>query len=346
MKFIDARMRTPTKSEIYAEAKRLYFQSEMRNGIRQPNNPEYSELLEGGYISAAQSNLMSNPETLYGLKANKESSPEETDDFRFDIKEGVQTTTFISGSRGTGKSDLAMKIVDRLNREGIISIVFDSSLDWMKRSNIPQSLAVDPYAVLPIPEKDTIFDISRLSPLEQQSAVERFCKSLFEHQLTSTRRYYIVFEESQLFFPLNSLRSKKAQNSMRILTVGRNVGVSACAITQFPALLDKELVKHAGQVYVGMTAEKNAVDYWRSLLGKESKTLKSLDNGAFLYYNRSKIGKVKIEPHERFNVLCEKSLPQPQQLQIAQYDTGDVLVKFCVACLWFVAIVLGLSHMP
>ena len=80
-------------------------------------------------------------------------------------------------------------------------------------------------------------------------------KTLFEFQLNSAKRFYVIFEEAQTSFPLYAMRSKNFQNSLRVVSVGRNVGVSACAISQFPSLVDKELVKNAQQIYVGVTSE-------------------------------------------------------------------------------------------
>lgn len=248
----------------------------------------------------------------------------------------MQTTTFISGSRGTGKSDIAMYMVDQLKNEGITCVVFDSSLDWLKRSSISRYVRVQSYSVLEVPTKATIFDISLLTPLEQQKKVESFCKSLFESHLSSHKRFYVVFEESQLYFPLNSIRSKRFQNSARILAVGRNVGISLCAISQFPALIDKELIKNAQQIYIGCTAEPNTLNYWRGILGNKTVKLKRLRNGEFLYYNRNKIEKIAIAPYEGTTAKTEivnYTKPTLQPLTTVQETDYGALIKLAVICI-------------
>lgn len=246
------KMTTPNKKQILEKALELWKTDQYRNGCSElaEMNPEISELKEGGYFSQAVSELMRDNAKADLAEFEDYVKALENLTFSFDTIEGMATTTFISGSRGTGKSDVGMYVVDRLSSEGIICVVFDSSLDWLKRSSISRYVTVQPYSVLEVPNESTVFDISLLTPLEQQRTVESFCKKLFECQLNSDKRYYVIFEESQIFFPLNSLRSKKTQNSMRILTVGRNVNTSVCAVSQFPALIDKELIKHSSQIYI------------------------------------------------------------------------------------------------
>jgi hypothetical protein len=222
------------------------------------NTPEDSELMEDGFYQQAVSELMTSIERK-NEQWLKESENMESSEFRFDIKEGMATTTFITGSRGIGKSDICMKIADQLMKKDILVVVFDCSGDWVKRSGISEYLKAEPFSDLAIPDQNVIVDTSMLTPMQQQQCVERFCKRLFEFQLHSTQRHYLVFEEAQIFFPLNSLRSLKTQNTMRILTTGRNFGVSLCAISQFAATIDKELVKNAAQIFLGYASELNTL---------------------------------------------------------------------------------------
>jgi hypothetical protein len=267
---------------------------------------------------------------------------------KFDTVEAMRTTAFVSGSRGTGKSDVAMMIAEQLQNEGVTIAVFDSSLDWIRRSSISHYVTVQPYSKLEVPEQSMIFDISQLTPLQQQETVENFNKRLFESQLNSEKRFFVVFEESQLYFPLNGMRSKKCQNSMRLLTVGRNLGISVCAISQFPATCDKELIKNSGQIYVGYCAEPNTLSYWLGLLGNKTFELKNLQNGQFLYYNRNKISKTQIEPFEGITAKTEiiNEKPISQQLPTAQPQTVDYtpVVNFLtMTALGIILILIGAS---
>jgi len=340
--------KTPTKTEILAKASELYFSDMAKSGIQNFNNPEPNELAESGYISSAKSELMRNLETKHAEWLNNGSNLE-TSDFQFDIIEGMQTTTFISGSRGIGKSDIAMQIVDRLINENIICIVFDSSMDWLKRSLISQYITVKPYTDLNVPYQNTIIDMSILTPIEQQRTVEAFCKKLFEHQINNmANKYYLVFEESQIYFPLSALSSKNTQNTMRLLTVGRNFNISLATISQFPALVSKELIKHAGQIFIGYSTELNTLNYWRGILGTHTEKLKELQNGQFVYYHRNKISLTEIESYQNAKVKTQIPILEPKLIQplktIPQTDNTKAISSLIVGFLWFFAILLLLSQ--
>jgi len=293
-------MTTPNKSQIVEKATELWRTERARaNDPSYDLTPEIEELREGGYLSSAQGALMHSLEREHSEWVHNGSELENFDDFQFDVAESMQTTAFVSGSRGVGKSDICMRIAEELQSRGIIVIVFDPSMDWLKRSNIEKYITVTPYSDLPIPETSTIFDVSRLTPNQAQESVENFCGKLFEFQVgNSAKRFYLVLEEAQIYFPLNSLRSRKTQNSVRLLTVGRNFNISICAVSQFPSLIDKELIKNASQIWIGCTSELNALKYWKGILGKHVEKLKDLLNGQFVYYCRNKITTIEIEPYE------------------------------------------------
>lgn len=334
-------MTTPTRTEIIEKATELWRTDRAKaNDPSFDLTPEIEELSESGFLSAARSELMRNPESknVEWLNTSKDVQTE----FLYDTKEGMATTTFISGSRGVGKSDLAMRIVDRLMTEDILIVAFDCSGDWIKRSGISEYLEAEPFSDLPIPDQNVIVDTSMLTPMQQQTSVERFCKRLFEYQLHSTKRFYLVFEEAQIFFPLNSLRSLKTQNTMRILTTGRNFNVSLCAISQFAATIDKELVKHAGQIFLGYASELNTLSYWKGILGKKAEDLKTLQNGQFIYFNRNKIGLTEIEPYETTTQKQQIMIPQLPEPKFAQPIRTNQSVSIALARLAMVALFIAL----
>jgi DNA helicase HerA-like ATPase len=197
---------------------------------------------------------------------------------------------------------------------------------------------------LQIPETSIIFDISLLTPLEQQRTVEVFCQKLFQYQLNSNKRFYLVFEEAQIYFPLNSIRAKRYQYTTRVLTVGRNVGISICAISQFPSLIDCELRKNAQQIYVGCSSEPNTLAYWKGILGKNADQLKDLQNGEFLYYCRNKLSKIQIEPYENHTTKTRIAIPEPiiQPIPQPKQNNTHTISTLITAFLWFTAILLAL----
>jgi hypothetical protein len=325
-------MTCPTKEEIERRAREIYAKDCFRNGVPElaDVNPETEELRENGCWSQAVSELMrDNPKVESVEWKGYNENLEAVVDFQFDGAEAMRTTSFISGSRGVGKSDIAMQIAEHLQNEGIIIIAFDPSCDWLKRSNIEKYITVKPYSDLPIPKTSTIFDISRLTPNQAQRSVEQFCKTLFDFQVdNSAKRFYIIFEESQIYFPLSALSSKNTQNTMRLLCVGRNFGVSMCAISQFPALVSKELIKHSQQVWIGCCAEPNTLKYWHGLIGKYSEKLKQLSNGQFVYYCRNTIGLTEIEPYECENTKTQIVIPQIKPIEPIRTTQNTNIIPF------------------
>jgi len=338
-------MATPTKSEIISKATEMWKTDRAKaNDPSFDINPEYSELLESGYISSARSELMYNLET----KNKQWIDVDNFQSFSFDSVEIMKTTGFVSGSRGSGKTDIAMMISDKLMNENINVIVFDPSTDWIQRSNIPEYMTVKPYDDLPIPERSVVFDISHLTPLNQQKIVENFAKKLFEYQLNnSAKRFFLVLEEAQIFFPLNSLRSKNTQNSMRLVTVGRNVGTSLCAVSQYPALIDKELIKNSGQIWIGYTTEMNTLRYWKGILGSYTDKLKELSSGQFLYYHKNNIGLTEIESYEGTTAKEQIVVSEPKLITVPVRTTHNYAVakSLIISLLLIMAIAYGLTQM-
>jgi len=332
-------MATPRKSEILLKATELFHNERCKNGDPAfAISPTEQELAENGFIQTARSMLMTDQNRS---QVEGKDYVENFTDFRFDDAEAMRTTSFVSGSRGVGKSDVCMRIAQELNNEGITVIVFDPSCDWVKRSSIEQYLTVKSCSDLPIPETSTIFDISRLTPIQAQQCVEGFSKKLFEFQIdNSIKKFYIVFEEAQIYFPLSALSSKNTQNTMRLLTVGRNFGVSMCAVSQFPALVSKELIKHSGQLWIGCCAEPNTIAYWKGMLGKKAEDLKTLQNGQFVYFNRNKISLTEIEPYESEVCKTQIQIPEVQPTQPTNQSINIIPLAKLFILLGFAVLVL------
>jgi hypothetical protein len=302
-------MATPRKQQIYEEATRLYVQHELRNGNTCPNTPEYSELLESGFISLAQSNLMSTPETLYGLTSLETEKTQllETSHLHFNVEELLASGCFISGQSGCGKSDLAMYVADKLMEQGVVVYCIDPSQDWMARSNVPHAVTIERASQpITIPEQSTIFDTSRLYVSEQRRFIEAFAERLYRFQLEQPRERRkwrtCVFEECQLVYPNGSFRSHKKSASLQLVSVGRNFKLRFIAVTPFAANVDKYPIKMAAQRFFGSTSEHNDLRYLQGFLGERVYELTRLDSGQFVYHypkKKQKISKVSIDPHNR-----------------------------------------------
>lgn len=190
----------------------------------------------------------------------------------FDWQEAMKSGVYISGTTGTGKTDVAMYQAEQLMKEGVIVIVFDPSQDWRKRSffesyrTIPSRLAgmYEWDAEHWIPNHSMIFDISELSVKQAQRFVEGFCKALMEQQAkceSNPTRYFLIFEEAQIYFPQGCMTAIALQEVVRMMTVGRNFGVRFCCITQFASMIDKKAMRYMTQRYFGTTDEPNDVTY-------------------------------------------------------------------------------------
>jgi hypothetical protein len=294
----------PSKNDVIAHARELFFQESYRGGMSNVNTPEDSELMEGGFYHQAVSELMRNPESK-NAEWLKESENMESSEFQFDVQEVMKSGVVISGTTGTGKSDIAMYLVDQLMKEGILAIVFDSSQDWRKRSSIPRYETLMIPHIDKIPEDSITFDISQLSVQARQNLIESFSETLYRHQAMnpSRKQFFLVFEEGSSYFREGFMRGKRFSNTAMLMSEGRNYGVRFMIITQFFASIDKMSMRYMRQRYFGSTNEPNDVEYITKFFPRErkqeiGKTLRSLDAGSFLYMNGSETKRIHIEPYE------------------------------------------------
>jgi hypothetical protein len=111
------------------------------------------------------------------------------------------------------------------------------------------------------------------------------------------------------------MRSKLYQNTVRVMTQGRNFKVRFMCITQFAALIDKNAMRYMKQRYFGYTDEPNDVDYIARIVGKnEAEKLQSLDVGEFVYFNRGKLSKIQIKPYENSTVKKQIVIPETKPI--------------------------------
>lgn len=341
-------MVTPTKEAIVERATELWHEDRVKKGDPSFSiEPELEELREEGFLSAAQSELMRD-----NCRAELEGQYIDfAEHFKVDLPELYEANGLILGSRHTGKSDVAMCIAERSMKEGTIVSVFDPSTDWQDRSSIRHYMKVEPYTILDVPSQSMIYDISLLSPLEQQKTVEAFSKLLFERQAKtqSRKQYLVIFEEAQTYFFQGCMRAKRFQNVVRLLSVGRNVSIACLLISQFPAMLDKFAVKHAiSQCYFGFTKEPNDLRYLHRILGDISEELTKLKDGEFLYMTRKGIEKIHIEPYESGIAKIQQwptivPLPQVTQPKPKHYDNGKSLGSIVLLLIWLVILWIALK---
>lgn len=299
-------MTTPERRQIYEEAKRLWFQHEARSGNLAVINPTYGELLESGFISVAQSNLMSNlPSNVVVIEKKSKSKREmKATQFEVNIGEALKSGIYTCGTTGSGKSDVAMYIADLLKPVATIYVV-DPSQDWINRSNIPNVITVPQNLRTKVYDAHTIYDTSRLRRPDKRAFAETLTQTLMDYAVNQPqdqrKNRFVIFEEAQLIFPEGSFRGRKYNACVELVSMGRNYGLRFMAITPFSANVDKMLVKITKQRYFGWSNEKNDLKYLAGFLGKQVDELKKLKAGQFLYHNPSQgtLKKIKIRPHKR-----------------------------------------------
>jgi len=337
-------MTMPTSEQIREKALELYYL-----GLPISNNlPEDNELRECGIWNRAQAELMRSP------KPEKQPSQEMPfGDFEVDIDEIMKSGLYISGTTGSGKSDIAMYVADKLREKRINVITFDNSQDWLERSNIMERITVSSplkQVSFTLNNHDTIYDISELTPMEQQMLVEAFCEVMYKNQAMRTveqrHPYFIIFEESQIYMPQGCMRAKRFQNTVRLLTQGRNYKVRFGIITQFASMVDKDVMKYMKIRYFGWTSEKNDVEYVQGFIGDKAHELKTLESGQFFYSQPDQqiLRKIKIKPHKRITSLAIQPIHKPLACtpQAPQASAQQNSLAWLFAIVFFIAFLIVL----
>lgn len=288
-------MTTPTMRQIVERAMELWFQDQWRQGFQPTTNPEVDELRESGYISHAQSDLMTSMETKHEQWLNNEV--EETNyGLLFDVELARKRGTFISGGRGCGKTSLGREIVERLIREGNILKVFDNSQAW-RRSKVPNLIVVRPrYHKVDLEidfMKSYVFDLSFMYIKDQKRFVEGIVNIEFNIQanLPQDKRqwHFYVFEEVELLVGTHN----QSEEIRRLVCVGRNFRLSYIALAQRFQNVSPTLISLCGQLYFGQQHEENDLKKTRNWLRQRTVELEDLGVGEFLYKKGKAIRRIQ-----------------------------------------------------
>jgi len=186
--------------------------------------------------------------------------------------------------------------------KGTIVYVIDAAREFGKsvwtKSSVPNHMTIrypkkGRLEIERVPYQ-TVFDVSLLNFAERIEFTNKFCQGIMDNRKNSTHNpdTYIFFEEAHLYFPQGSMtlsRRRAKQHdwegqAVELATVGRNCHVLHGAITRFPSMVDKLLIKNTNQRYFGRTSEPNDVDYIEDIIGKKlALELPKLDVGEFVY---------------------------------------------------------------
>lgn len=286
----------PTKAQIVGKAFELWH----KKNPEFDSEPELCEVKEEGFLSMAKTELLSSKardcEQAWREYSKRENLAK-SDGLPFDVESALASGFYIAGSRQlSGKTNLCKHLVKLLIDKGIIVFVVDPSLAWLRNSPVSQTVTVPKgRGELNFKRISTAFDVSRLGYSERFAFVKNLCGALTASHLDGySNSEFVVFEESQMYFPNGCCRSKKYSQIVDFVTVGGNYGLSFGAITQFSASVDKAVVKLAQQRYFGLTTEQNDKQYVQSFIGKDwLREVVKLERGEFVYQCRDKIEKFK-----------------------------------------------------
>jgi len=220
---------------------------------------------------------------------NEKQKSDGKEDFfwSIDTDEIMTQGVFVVGSRGSGKSNLCYWLSEKLKFEGVRIVVIDSSLAWINHSNIEYVQAVEygraSYHVI----ESCILDFSRLTTPEMRSLGniylgQEFALAVNRAREGKTVKTCFILEEAQNIFPSGSLRSFEFQETSRLITQGRNFGLSFIAITQRPSTVDTNLAEISGLHYWGRLSGERNLAKARTWVGRDkAKELPSLRVGQF-----------------------------------------------------------------
>jgi len=278
----------------------------------------------------------------------------------FDAQEAMRSGVYASGTTGVGKSDILMEIADVLMKEGIIVIVFDTSQDWLNRSSIPIYQPCYGSISLPEPHKAMIWNMELMTPKQQQETIENFCIKIMKHQAETPeperKRYFLIFEEAHTYFPQGCMTAKRCQNTVKMMTQGRNFKIRFACITQFASLIDKNAMRYMKQRYFGSTDEPNDFEYVLRFFPKNKRDeiadkIVTLKAGQFIYKNGDKTELMQIQPYKcdtkPQEVAQTTSSPAPPSVANEPHREGagaKALATLIMAFLWFIMIMYALSR--
>lgn len=253
--------------------------------------------------------------------------------FPFDMWKHIENGTFTSGGKSSGKTNLNKVLVDKMIKfppftyedrryNKIVVKLFDISQAWsLRASPIPiyQEITYDGDfgECVNSMNESCVYDISQL---DSPDLIRLFISSIISEDLRYVMNnrlpywYTYVLEEAQFLVPSGTLSGKSnhigSAEMFKMITVGRNFGMTHGLLCQFPSTVDTNAIKACGQAYFGYAWEANDIRKVKNLLGWKKKDvekqLPALYKGQFVY---QKIGGGRVQEIIR-TPKFEGSLPK------------------------------------
>jgi len=355
-------MTTPKTEDVIAKAFELHHK---RNCSISAINPEVEELKESGIYAEARNELMRNSEASeyrsyieseaisLGLIDEDIQLAKQTKPYLFqiDIQEALRSGVFVSGGKGQCKSNLGITIADKMLKLGYTVKALDISQAWLK-SSIPYVYEVESVFVPKLSTyQSVVYDLSKLTPKEIKNFIAKFLAKEWNQQIAipeHKRKWIIyVFEECQILTPQGSLRSNEAQQTLRLMSSGRNYNLGFIAITQRPALTDTSVFELTFQKYFARMNGENDVRKVSQYIGSLAYDLEKLKLGEFMYDKGSVtkwITTKEFKPQTKPRKLSMPNLSIPQTTQPKPKPTNTkALSSIALLLIWLLILWIALK---
>lgn len=334
------RMGTPKKDEIIQKAIELWVRDQYRNGCGHlaEITPEYSELLEGGYINAAQSELMRSPNhdewngynerIAYSQKTlAKEHDGSALSKIIDDVKEHLGL--IIVAESGHGKSFTAFTLAKEAMKDpNMTVIILSPSTVWRRKFGAINYVKVgtaDFNPIVPVNKKwkyiknewfedllrskqNLLFEIKykdgRMKHFE--SEVLKFIYGLQECEIDKnpeyTHHFLVVLEELQNSFGTYGLgmNSDDSLDLMTVFTQSRSDAlIHYVGIGQRLANISTNAVERLRPL-IGLTLGENSLRKIRAQIPKHYRTrIQHLPPRHWIYLNGKENPEIVIPEYER-----------------------------------------------
>ncbi len=354
---------TPSRQQI---TERAFKRNMERNFHISSISPEIDELRESGDYESARIELMQSQDAEYKayveqcarelglireeIEIGKQIKPYE---FQIDIQEALRSGVFICGGKGTTKTNLAKIIVDRMLKLGYVVKVFDISKAWLK-SSIPYYVEVKTgFEIHDDLYQSIVYDLSQLTPKKLKRFIARVLELEWNKQtnISEDQRKWIIygFEETQMLTPQGSLRSNESQQTLRVMTSGRNYDIGYIAITQRAALCDTSVFELSFQRYFARLDGANDKSKVSEYIGSLAYALEKLKIGEFMYDMGSVtkwITTKEFEPKTKSQRIEIRERPiQPIKPKREHTEIVKALANVFIFVLWLILTLIALSQM-
>lgn len=315
-------MVTPIKLEIIKLATERWHADQLKKGNPAFDiEPELSELREGGYLSAAQSELMRNKdyeewngfnERAENLQKTLQSSPDSSSIEIIDLDEVLKSGLAIVGGRGTAKTTTAKHLIRRFMKEkaSVRIRAFEDAYEFSKNSDIPffQILTENTRRIYALSQccyfTGKLFDPEDATNILRSFVVRDWSRQV-DKVLASNGQYdkwiLYVTDDSHSILDRYSLRRTINKTLLRWIGTGRNYCMSYITVSQRFQSIPTQLLEriNTGYLIFKLTGANNKSKLKAIGLDKSTiKKIEKLKTGEAIYYHDGKAEQIYVPRFE------------------------------------------------